>query len=62
MTEQKATGLIKYKLKTVVYYLKALQYNDISVIENNTFNNLPSLQNLRVSNIYCLRHISRSII
>ena len=48
-TEQKATDLIKYKHKTFVDYFciyRELHYNEISVIENNTFNNLPSLQSL----------------
>ena len=51
-TEQKATDLIKYKHKTFVHYFciyRELQENDISVIENKAFNNLPSLQSLWVS-------------
>ena len=48
-TEQKATDLIKYKHKTFVDYFciyRELEYNEISVIENKAFNNLPSLKYL----------------
>jgi hypothetical protein len=41
-TEQKATDLIKYKYVLTIY--RWLDHNDISVIEENTFNGLPNLE------------------
>jgi len=45
-TEQKATYLRSINIKHVLTIYRELQYNEISVIENNTFNNLPNLHNL----------------
>jgi hypothetical protein len=48
-TERKVTYLIKNEHNTFVYYLQQFRHNTISVIEDNTFNNLPSLRYLWVS-------------
>ena len=45
-TEQNATDLIKYKHLFTIY--RRLEYNDISVIEDNAFNILPRLHNLSI--------------
>ena len=42
--QQKATYLVKYKHATCVAIDRNLGQNDISVIEDNTFNILPHLR------------------
>jgi hypothetical protein len=43
LRQQKVTGLMKYKNETFVAIYSSLNGNAISVIEDNTFKNLPIL-------------------
>ena len=48
LRQQKVTGLMKYKNETFVAIYSSLNGNAISVIEDNTFKNLPILKYLSV--------------
>ena len=48
LRQQKVTGLMKYKNETCVAIYRSLNGNAISVIEDNTFKNLPILKYLSV--------------
>ena len=49
LRQQKATDLMKYTHETCVATYWNLGHNAISLIEDNTFNNLPILRFLRIS-------------